>query len=441
MDKTVEETELLTQEPVVDTNDMPARMVGLFVVFMIFGVFGAWAATAPLDSAALAPGHVSVKGNRKTVQHLEGGIVKQLYVKDGDIVNTNDPLMRLDDTQSKAELQILKGQYAVLLAQEARLIAERDDKEKIEYPEDSNVSAEIASEAQKLETQQFLARRASVEGEIEVLEQRAEQLREQVRGFRALIKSKKGLISSYDEEIKDNKELLSEGFVDKQRLRDLERLKEGLLGEVAEHQSNIAGVTVQIGETKLQVLQLKKDFRTEVVNQLSEAQQRMFDVRERILAVSDRVKRSLITAPVDGVVLGLGFHTVGGVVSPGKAIMDIVPEGEELIILAEVSPVDIDRVFIGLEADVRFSSFKSAITPVVQGKVIALSADSLETEDGLPYYMAKVELNEDATELLAGQELVPGMPAEVLINTGARTLLEYMVQPATDAFARSMIED
>ncbi len=441
MEKSVEETNFLSQEEKVNTNDMPVRMIGMFIVFLIFGVFGFWSAVAPLDSAALASGVVTVKGNRKTVQHLEGGIIKKLYVRDGDLVEAGDALIRLDDTQSKAELQILKGQFTVLKAQEARLIAERDERENIAFPVELDDSSDHAVEAKRLEKQQFMARRASVDGEIEVLQQRGEQLKAQVVGLKALIKSKQGLIRSYNEEIGDNKDLLSEGFVDKQRLRDLERLKEGLLGEVAEHQSSIAGVTVQIGETKLQILQQKKNFRTEVVNQLSDVQSRVFDTEERILAISDRVTRSLITAPVSGVVLGLGFHTVGGVVTPGNAVMDIVPEGEELVIEAQVTPVDIDRVFIGLEADVRFSSFKSSITPVVKGKVISLSADSLFTEDGMPYYLARVELSSDALEMLDGQELVPGMPAEVLINTGARTLFEYLLQPATDAFARSMIED
>ncbi|MCP4588748.1 MAG: HlyD family type I secretion periplasmic adaptor subunit [Pseudoalteromonas sp.] len=415
----------------------------MLIIFLMFGVFGVWSAFAPLDSAALAPGTITVKGNRKTVQHLEGGIVKQLYVKDGDIVKSGDPLVRLDDTQARAELQILKGQLYLVQAQEARLVAERDDLESIVFP-DALVKAgdARAEDAQKLELQQFSVRRVSYEGEVEVFKQRVGQLQTQAKGLRALIKSKKSLIASYEEEINDNQELLSQGFVDKMRLREMQRSKENLLGEVAEHESSIAGITVQIGEAKLQILQLKKDLRSEVVGQLTEVQANLFDVRERIAAVEDRVNRALITAPVEGVVLGLSFHTVGGVVSPGKPILDIVPEGEELVIDAQVAPIDIDRVYVGLEADVRFSAFKSAVTPVVKGKVITLSADSLQNEDGSSYYAAKVELTAEGREML-GEDLVlvPGMPAEVLINTGARTLLEYLIQPATNAFARSMIED
>lgn len=426
---------------VVETDDMPTRIIGFVIVMLVFVGFGGWSATAPLDSAALAQGVVIVEGNRKTIQHLEGGIIKQLYVKDGDSVRAGDPLILLDDTQARAELQILRGQLYVALAREARLVAERDQDSEIRFAEKLSVSDERALDATNLEKQQFVARKLSIDGEIAVLQQRVAQLKAQVEGLSALIASKKTRIASYKEEILDNEALLSEGFVDKKRLRDLQRLQESLIGEVAEHQSNVAGVTVQIGEAELQILQIKKNFRTEVVERLSETQSTLFDIYERIAAVEDRVERSVVTAPVSGVVLGLGFHTLGGVVSPGTPILDIVPESGELIIEAQVSPADIDRVSIGLTADVRFSVFKSAITPVVVGEVVSLSADRLLNEDGSPYYLAQVKLVPESVQELDNTPLVPGMPAEVLINTGARTLLEYLVQPATDAFARSMIED
>jgi len=437
----VDKEKELNQQVKIQTSDIGTRIAGLFIVLIVFVGFGGWAAYAPLDSAALAQGVVTVKGNRKTIQHLEGGIIKQLYVKDGDKVQVGDPLVLLDDTQARAELQILTGQLYIALAKEARLIAERDGAKAVTYPEKLTTDDTRAGDAKGLENQQFDARRISREGEIAVLKQRVEQLRSQVSGLSALIDSKQSRIASYREEIDDNKALLSEGFVDKKRLRDLQRLKEGLIGEVAEHKANIAGVTVQIGETELQILQLQKQFSTQVVEQLGDTQSALFDIYERISAVEDRVTRSVVIAPVNGVVLGLGFHTLGGVVSPGNPILDIVPESEDLLIEAQVSPADIDRVHEGLTADIRFSVFKSSITPVVEGKVVTLSADRLLNEDGSPYYLAKIELDESTLGSLNGTPLVPGMPAEVLINTGARTLFEYLVQPATDAFARSMIED
>jgi epimerase transport system membrane fusion protein len=437
----VEEQSVIAKHKKEMTNVTKPLTVGMIIVFMIFGVFGTWAATAPLESASLAPGVVSIKGNRKTIQHLEGGIINNIFVKDGDNVKAGDPLIQLDETQAKTELQIFRGQLFAFLAMETRLMAERDGANSFEFPKQLLVNDSRAESARALEVQQFSVRKTSREGEIEILQQRAEQLKSQLSGIKAQINSKTKLIKSYTEEIKDNKALLSEGFVDKKRLRDLQRTKEGLTGEIAEHRASIAGVNVQIGEALLQILQLRKNFSSEVVNQLSEVQTKLFDIKERMAAVDDRVQRSLVTAPVDGVVLSLSFHTVGGVVAPGTPLLDIVPGDKKLIIEAKVSLTDIDRVLIGLEADIRFSSFKSAITPVVRGKIFALSPDSITTEEGQSYYLAKLELTPAAEDLMHGLQLVPGMPAEVLINTGARTMLQYLLQPATNAFARSMIED
>lgn len=433
----------LTVKP-ANTDDTPIRMIGFTILLLVFGGFGSWAALAPLDSAALAPGVVTVKNYRKTVQHLEGGIVKDIRVRDGAEVKAGDLLLVLDDTQARAELEILRGQRFAAVATEARLKAERDEKKTIVFPELMGADDPRAREAIASEKQQFTAREQAKDGEIEVLEQRIGQLDSQVNGLKALIDSKKQLLHSFEEEINDNEALLSEGYVDKQRLRDVQRQKASLKGEVAEHNANIAGINVQAGETRLQILQLKKDFRAQVVEQLSEVQTRVFDLEERVNAIQDRVARSEIYAPADGMVLGMSVHTVGGVISPGTPILDIVPESDELIIEAELSPNDIDRVAAGMPADIRFSAFKSATTPVIEGEVVNISADRLVNEQtGMPYYLARVEVTQVGAVKLANGELnlLPGMPAEVLVNTGARTLLEYLVAPATNAFARSMIED
>jgi epimerase transport system membrane fusion protein len=196
------------------------------------------------------------------------------------------------------------------------------------------------------------------------------------------------------------------------------------------------------GETELQILQLKKDFHTEVVNQLSEVQSKLFDLRERERALTDRVERTVVRAPDSGMVLAMKVHTVGGVVRAGEPVLDIVPAASDLIVEAQVSPIDIDRVTVGMPADIRFSAFKQATTPVIEGVVTHISADRLTDEQtGMPYYLARVELTEKGREQLGDLLLVPGMPAEVLINTGERTLLEYLIQPATNALARSFIED
>ena len=215
-----------------------------------------------------------------------------------------------------------------------------------------------------------------------------------------------------------------------------------LRAEIADHQSDITRTKLQISETELQIVQLNKDFSSEVVGQLAEVQTRVFDLQERISALQDRIKRIVIRAPEDGMILGMKIHTVGGVVSSGTPLLDIVPSVSDLIVEAQVSPIDIDRVSVGKKADIRFSAFKNATTPEIEGKVVQISADRLMNEQtGMPYYLARVSLTEEGIRSLGALKLQPGMPAEVLINTGDRTMLQYLMQPATDAFARSMIED
>lgn len=429
------------EQQVAKTGDRYIRGFGLMVIALTFGVFGSWAFLAPLDSAALAQGVVKVAGNRKTIQHLEGGIITDLYVRDGDRVKPSDALIQLDATQFRSELQVLKTQLVIYLANESRLRAERDDDESIRFSPALDDADLRVVDAKQAEIQQFNSRRAARLGEIDVFSQRIRQLEAQVDGLKGLIASKQARIASYNDEIGDYQALQTQGYVDARRIRELRRLKEEIAGEVAEHRAGVAGVKVQIGEARLQILQSSKEFNKEVVNQLADIQAKVFDIQERVVAVEDQVRRTLIIAPVEGIVLGLAFHTIGGVVPPSSPVLDIVPETSELIVEAQVSPIDIDRVSVGMKSDIRFSSFKSAITPVLTGEVINLSADSLSVEGEAAYYRAQVAIKDPLDKLPANTRLVPGMPAEVLINTGAGTLFEYLMQPATDAIARSFIED
>ncbi len=426
----------------LEISDRVPRLIGMCILLVVFGGFGLWALFAPLDSAALAPGVVTVKSYRKTVQHLEGGIVSEILVTDGQLVEQGQTLLILDNTQSKAELGILMGQYYTTRAMERRLVAERDSSGVVEFPVTLNVEDARAREAIRNEELIFSARRDDRLGEIEVLEQRIVQLESQIQGLQALVASTDEIVSSYSEEVDDLAELLSEGYVDKQRLRDLQRSRSRSVGEVADHRAAIAQAEVQIGETRLKILQLNKRFTTEVVDQLAETQARVYDLRERISAIEDRLRRTVITAPVAGIVLGMNTHTIGGVVQPGKTLLDIVPDLAELVVDARVSPMDIDRVTLGMEATVRFSAFRSATTPTIKGVLTKISADRLVDEQtGNPYYLARVEVSDEGKKMLGSLVLVPGMPAEVLIKTGERTFFDYLMQPARNAFARSMIED
>ncbi|MCQ4322989.1 HlyD family type I secretion periplasmic adaptor subunit [Stutzerimonas stutzeri] len=423
-------------------SDRKARMVGLVIVLVTFGLLGGWATFAPLESAALAPGVVTVQSYRKTVQHLEGGIVKALHARDGDMVEAGDALIVLDDTQLRAEYGMTSSQLVAAQAMEARLRAERDGLEQIDFGDMLESSSKRAVEARDGETQVFNARRGSRLGEVSVLEKRIGQLNEQISGLHSMINTKRSLESSYQNEISELKQLLAEGFVDKQRLLEQERKLDMLKAEVADHQSEITKTKLQISETELQILQLNKDFNSEVVGQLAEVQTKVFDLQEKMAALEDRLSRVVIRAPEDGMILGMKVHTIGGVVSPATPLLDIVPSISDLIVEAQVSPIDIDRVSVGKPADIRFSAFNSATTPVIKGQVRHVSADRLINEEtGMPYYLARVTLTEEGSRALGSLKLQPGMPAEVLINTGERTMLQYLMQPATNAFARSMIED
>ena len=427
----------------VVTDDRSIRQIGIIILVAMFGVLGTWGYFAPIDSSALAPGYVTVKSYRKIVQHLEGGNVSEILVKEGDVVKAGDVLLILDGTEVKAQLEILRGQHITLAAQLARLTAERDQANQINFPVDlQDLSNQYVVEARQGENQIFNARKRSYQGEILVLNQRVSQLSSRVKGLQGQRASKQELIKSYGEEVSDLKELLAEGFTNKLRLLDSERNYAVNTGEVAALSSEIASSEMEIGETKLQILQLQKKFQEEVAGKYSEVQDQLYDVDQRLIATNDKVTRTEIKSPSNGKVLGLSVHNVGGVITPGEPILDIVPQKEELIISAQVSPMDIDRVQVGLLSEVRFSAFKQAVTPKMQGKLINLSGDRITDEKtGMPYYQAVIELTPDSYEKFGGLELLPGMPAEVLINTGERTVFEYLMQPVTNAFARAFIED
>ena len=425
----------------VDTNMEVPKRVGLTVLFLVFGVFGVWSAVAPLDGAARAPGTVMVKSYSQVVQHLEGGIISEIMVRDGDRVTAGEPLLTIDNTQAQAQLEIANAQFIGLKAREARLMAERDKLDRVSYPTD--LDSGINGVRQEIEAQDeiFRSQKAALEGSVDVLEQRIEQLQSKLIGLAALKASKEELAASFSEELADVEALLSQGFSDKQKLRELERAVATLEGEAAELSANISSTEVQIGETRLQIIQTEHEFHNDVVNQLGETQTGLNDSNERVNALGDIVRRTVVRAPVAGIVTGMQFHSVNGVIGPGTPIASIVPQNEELIVEAQVSPNDIDRVALGMEATIRFSAFGSSV-PTITGKLINLSADRLvDQQTGMPYYQSQIEVTEEGRTDLGNLVLLPGMPAEVFITTGSRTFLQYLFKPFTNALARTFIED
>lgn len=423
-------------------SDLKVRRVGLTIVAATFGLFGTWAAFAPLDGAVYAPGVVTVQAYRKTVQHPEGGIVKQVLVHDGDIVKRDDPLVVLDDAQLRFEFDMTRSQLLAAQAMEARLKAERDAQAAIDFEGVGDVASARGKEARQSETQLFDARQGSRKGQISVLRERIGQLNQQIDGLQSMIGAKLQLANSYSGEIGELSDLLRQGYVDKQRLLEQQRKLEMIRAEVADHRSTINRTRLQINETQLQILQIDKDFSADVAKQLAEVQTRIYDLQEKRSSLEDRLGRIVIRAPDAGMVIGMTVHTVGGVVRPATPLLDIVPSVSELVIDAQVPPVDIDRVAIGKRADIRFGAFNSATTPVVEGEVISVSADRLVSEKtNAAYYLTRVRVTEKGARTLGERKLLPGMPADVLIITGQRTLLQYLMQPARNALAQSMIEE
>ena len=424
------------------TSDRGIRRIGITIIVITFGVFGTWAAFAPLSNAVHGSGVVTVQNYRKTVQHLEGGIVKELLARDGDLVQKGDPLIVLDEAQLSAEYESTRNQLIVGRYKEARLRAERDGLQDIPAVTMDGTDSERAREALGGELQVFRARHDSLMGEISVNRERIEQMKEQIAGLNDMIRTKRNLEKSYTGEIKQLKELLAEGFIDNQRLLEQERKLDLLKTEVADHQSSITKTKLQIGETELQIVQLKKKFDSDVANELSEVQAQVFDLQEREAALRDRLSRVVIRAPESGMVLDMKVHTIGGVVSAATPLLDIVPASSELVVEAKVATKDIDRLELGRTADIRFVAFNQATTPVIEGALIRVSADSLtEERTGDQYYLVRVKVSEDGMKKLGNRKLQPGMPADVLINAGERTMLQYLLKPARNMFAESLIEE
>lgn len=441
MKKLIESLKLRSQASTV--NDRELQRFGYSVVAVLFVLVVLWAGLAPIESAALGPGVVQVEGKRKSIQHLEGGVVSDILVSNGDVVQPGQALVLLDAARDRAELKILAGRLFNTQALNDRLVAERDGLSVISFNGSLVSAAEQdirASNAVANELALFEARRADWQGESAVLEQRVLQYEQQKRGFESIVAARREVADSLAGELSDLHELLSEGYVDKQRIRELERSKAQVIGEISDTETKIAAAEVAVTEAKLQILQLQKRFKTEVVAELNEAAEILYDQQQQYTAVEDRVERATISSPVAGTVLGLKPNTIGAVIRPGETLMQVVPQVERLMVEAKLSPMDIDRVRIGQPAEVRFSVFKDAY--LITGHLTKLSADRLIDEGSdLPYYAAEIKLAEEDLYLLQGMELVPGMPAEVLVKTGERSMLGYLTSPMNRLFSRALIED
>jgi HlyD family type I secretion membrane fusion protein len=421
------------------------KWLGIAIIVLFFGIGGGWAATAPLSGAAVANGVVSPEGSRQKVQHLEGGIIREIKVKEGDHVKAGDTLFILEDVRAKSEVGAYLGRLRNYAAEEARLRAERDGAETIDFDDYPSLADTSDPQVRKVLTQernQFAARKASDSSRVAILEQRVAQIDKQIVGYNRQLTSIRRQTALIREEIKGVKELYEKGYERKPRLLALQRREAELLGTEGDLMSRVARAEETITETNLQIVDVKVRRTEQIDDQLSQTQAKRIEVEERLKDSEDRLLRTTITAPTTGTILDVRFKTPGGVIRAGEQVAEIVPSEDELIIDTQVRPQDIDNVHVGLPATVMFPSLPRRTTPRLHGKVILVSADAFKDEKtGHSFYQAKVRIDRDYLEKEAPHiTLQPGMPAEVFITTEARTVLEYLVQPFTMMLARSFRE-
>lgn len=423
-----------------DDRATGAVYAGLAIVGLFFGVIGTWAAFAPLDSAAIAPAVIKVEGNRKSVQHLEGGILKELRVREGDAVKEGAVLLVLDNSQAQATYDVLRKQYLELLAQEARLKAERSHAGEIEFPRpllDLDSDAEVHA-VMRAEAALFASRRATLQGQIDLTHKKISQTREQITGLRAQNLGQVKQLNSTREELKGLQDLFKQGYVPRQRMMELDRQASNLEGMAADSAAQIVKLGQQIEELTLQITQIQTDRLQQVDNDMRDVHARVLETLPKLQAARDIFERAEVRAPYSGKVVGLSVFGVGAVINRGDKILDIVPDSNLLVVEAQLSVDDIKDVRPGMRAEVRLTAYKQRTVPIVYGEIKTVSADRLtDAKSGAPYYLVQIKLDEEELARLADVRLVPGMAAEVAIPTGARTALDYLIRPITDSLNRS----
>ncbi|TDQ34364.1 HlyD family type I secretion periplasmic adaptor subunit [Phyllobacterium brassicacearum] len=415
-------------------------IVGIFIVG-----FGTWASYAPLESAAIAGGAIEAETSRKTIQHLEGGIIGRILVKDGDDVTVGQPLIRLDDMRAQANVLALQMQMWEAQALEARLLAERDGRASIHFPRKSGPAAENDPKFAEIMAGQikiFDARRNLQNSQINVIEQRKAQTEQEIAGLQFQAAAARERVLIIKDEVAGVEPLVAKGLQTKVRLLRLKRERAEIDGRLGDLQAQISRAGQSIGESQAMIFKLESDQNSEVAQSLRETQALISQLGEKIQAATDILDRTVVRAPEAGTITDLRIHTPGGVVAAGEPLLDLVPRQDRLIVRALVKPEDIDLVRPGLEAHVRLLSYKHRRVPPVDGVLTYVSADSLvDKETERAYYTARVRIDEKSLHNLPEVEIMPGMPVEVMIKTGEFTVAHYMLRPVLDSFNRAFRED
>ncbi|KKC33960.1 HlyD family type I secretion periplasmic adaptor subunit [Devosia psychrophila] len=421
----------------------PYILSGFVAIFVTFGIFGVWAATAPLDSAIVAPGIVAVESNRKLIQHLEGGIVAEIMVREGEHVEAQQVLVRLLPVQADANSAMLQSRLTTLFATQMRLESERAALVEPVFGEASTMIDPSGWPA-AIKTQQeiFLERRAIRDSKISILRSRIEQFEQQITGLTvqhdAVLEQKLSL----EDEIARLKSGQSSGVVSANQITAMERDGAALAGGYGQLLAQLAQARQSIIETELQIVQITQEYQEDAAVELKDTVTEINELSERLTVAEDVRDRTLIRAPQSGVVQNIKLHTAGGVLRPAETIMEIVPQDEQLIISARIRPLDIDSVAPGQMSEVKFPAFSNRSMPTIMGTVDVVSADLIYPEPGRgdPYYEARISVADvDVPDLIKGR-LLPGMPADAMIITGERTLMDYLVKPISDSLDKSMRE-
>lgn len=427
-------------------------MFGTFVIvfFVIFGLL--WSATAPLDSAAYAIGTVVSNTKKKSINHPEGGIIKNIYVNLGDKVHEGDKLLEFDQTRIKAEYESTLNQYRTLLASEKRLLAEINNDNEIIYPEFITKDRSVPYVAKIIETQNnlFRSKNELKTSEKQSASEKIKQLGKQIEGLLAKIEAVQKTIEVTKDRVDATRKLYDKGFVQKAALLELEAKLANAEGDKAITETEIARLEQEITRTEIELINLDSKYSASALNDLKETQVNLAQVKEKLFAYEDSLNRVIVRSPVDGIVNNLNYFTIGSSIPPQQPILEISPIDDKLIIEAKIDPKNIDSIRIGLESKIRFSAFKSRTTPLFTGKVISLSPDIIIPTQAHPqdptaggYYLAQIELDmKEFAEIAKPRKLTlhPGMQAEVQVITGTRTLLRYLLDPVIDAMFKGFKE-
>lgn len=431
-------------EPQTDTRG-PIRL-GFWVLIVGFGLFLAWAAWAPLDEGVVAPATVSAQMGRKVVQHLQGGVIRSVPVGEGQRVKKGDTLVVLDDATTRAAYESIRQNYLAQRALESRLLAELAGATTIAFHADLTRAPDaVAEQLMAVQRQVMAARQAALRAELAALRQSADSHEAQASAIDQMLVSRRQQAALQARQLVNVQALSSEGFAPRNQALLLEQQQAELAAVLADLQSNAQRTRDAAAEVRMRMAQRQQEHLRELTSQLADVRKEVQANAERLLAVTAELDRTTITAPVDGQVVGLALpQGAGGVVTPGQRLMGIVPDGEALLLDAKVPPHVIDRIRVGGLAEVRFSSFSDAPSLVLHGRLVSLSGDALTEQVGTAvgsYYLARVELTAQGLQALGHRQLQPGMPAEVLIKTGERSLLSYILHPLTKRVAAAMTEE